>query len=59
MFSSTGNGHLPANPILIRFRKNGNKSVMWADLNRTPTDEERAHATRVLHLRATLMKATK
>jgi hypothetical protein len=52
-------GIVPGNPILVAFRKNGNNSVMWADLDRTPTDEERAHASRVLHLRATLMKVTK
>jgi hypothetical protein len=50
---------LPANPILVRFREQGHESVFWADLDRHPTNEELAHALRVLHLRATLTKATK
>lgn len=44
-------GTIPANPILVRFRAQGGQgNVMWHDLDRDPTEDEKDHAQRVLAL---------
>ena len=47
-------GKLPANPILVEFRANGGLNVMWRDLPRFPTEDEKDFAARVLHLLSVL-----
>lgn len=52
-------GVLPENLILVQFRKQGGTgNVMWHDLPRDPTDDEKCHAKRVLSLLASITAVT-
>lgn len=50
-------GKLEANPILVEFRRNGGKTILWTDLAEMPTVEEMMFARRVLHLRSVVYKS--